>query len=291
MESQELIKQNNNICRVEDIKSQIDMITQLYRSVMIKDEHYGKIPGTQKDTLYKAGAEKLIQMFRLSPQIEKEQVNDLGNRHREYSHVVGLYHRVSGELWGHGCGTCSTLESKYKYKWVNKPKPSNAEELKLSGKGKWKRNGSDWQWQERHENPDIADTYNTVMKMSYKRAVVAAVIIVTGVSDIFTQDMEDHVIEEPEPKKKGISTDEVIKRLDLCNGIESLTKTSERISKEYSLTCEQKKTLTQFFNNKKDQLLKSSTTASAKEAMTSGDVPMFNDIEPLPKIEEGLKHG
>jgi hypothetical protein len=41
------------------------------------------------------------------------------------------------------------------------------------------------------ENPDIADTYNTVLKMSKKRAYVDAVITACAASDIFTQDAED----------------------------------------------------------------------------------------------------
>ena len=41
------------------------------------------------------------------------------------------------------------------------------------------------------ENPDIADTYNTVLKMACKRALVAAVLNTLAVSDLFTQDVED----------------------------------------------------------------------------------------------------
>ena len=41
------------------------------------------------------------------------------------------------------------------------------------------------------ENPDIADCYNTVLKISKKRAYVDATIAATAASDIFTQDLED----------------------------------------------------------------------------------------------------
>jgi hypothetical protein len=43
------------------------------------------------------------------------------------------------------------------------------------------------------ENPDIADTYNTVLKMAKKRAYVDATITAAAASDMFTQDMEDFV--------------------------------------------------------------------------------------------------
>ena len=44
----------------------------------------------------------------------------------------------------------------------------------------------------RAENPDIADIYNTCLKMSKKRSVIDAVLTATGASAIFTQDIEEH---------------------------------------------------------------------------------------------------
>lgn len=40
-------------------------------------------------------------------------------------------------------------------------------------------------------NPDVADVVNTCQKMAQKRALVAAVLVVTNCSDAFTQDVED----------------------------------------------------------------------------------------------------
>lgn len=45
--------------------------------------------------------------------------------------------------------------------------------------------------QYRIPNPEVADTINTCQKMAQKRALVAAVLIVTNCSDAFTQDIED----------------------------------------------------------------------------------------------------
>ena len=44
----------------------------------------------------------------------------------------------------------------------------------------------------RVENSDLADTYNTVLKMAKKRALVDATLTATAASDIFTQDLEDY---------------------------------------------------------------------------------------------------
>ena len=40
-------------------------------------------------------------------------------------------------------------------------------------------------------NMDLADSYNTVLKIANKRALVAVVLNVTAASDLLTQDIED----------------------------------------------------------------------------------------------------
>ncbi len=40
-------------------------------------------------------------------------------------------------------------------------------------------------------NPDVADQANTILKMACKRALVAAVLVATNASELFTQDVED----------------------------------------------------------------------------------------------------
>ncbi len=45
--------------------------------------------------------------------------------------------------------------------------------------------------QYRIPNPEVPDTINTCQKMAQKRALVAAVLVVTNCSDAFTQDIED----------------------------------------------------------------------------------------------------
>ena len=50
-------------------------------------------------------------------------------------------------------------------------------------------------------NPDIADQVNTVQKMAQKRAFIAAILIGTGASQFFTQDLDDNP-----PDTSGIDT-------------------------------------------------------------------------------------
>lgn len=47
------------------------------------------------------------------------------------------------------------------------------------------------QTQYRIPNPEVSDVINTCQKMAQKRALVAAVLVVTNCSDAFTQDVED----------------------------------------------------------------------------------------------------
>lgn len=188
----------------QGVLSQVQDIQRLMAEVMKKDEHYGVIPGSTKPTLLKAGAEKLSLMFRLAPEydvIEREHENG----HREYRITCTLYSIVTGVRVGQGVGVCSTLESKYRYREVSdfevmdEPIPEDAKERKkeyrAQGYGMKKIDGQ-WAWVKykdthKEENQNIADTYNTVLKMGKKRAHVDAILTATAASDIFAQDLED----------------------------------------------------------------------------------------------------
>lgn len=151
-----------------EVRQQVNQIQYLMQQVLKSGEHYGVVPGTKgKPTLFQSGAEKIAYMFHLVPSYEIHKT-DLGGGHREYEVTCTLTSRDSAEVMGYGMGACTTLESKYRYrnKWVNNQKV-------------------------REENPDIADTWNTVLKMAKKRAFVDAVKSTTAASDIFTQDVED----------------------------------------------------------------------------------------------------
>lgn len=170
-----------------EVRAQVNQIQYLMQNVLKQGEHFGVIPGTGKNakpTLFQSGAEKIAYMFHLVPtyQVRKEL---LDGGHREYEVQCVLKSRETGQEVGGGMGLCSTMESKYRYRYV------------------WRNNQK-----ERVENPDIADVYNTVMKMAKKRAFVDAVKSTTAASDIFTQDVEDLPewmlqAEQPQPPVQG----------------------------------------------------------------------------------------
>lgn len=198
---------------MDDLRGQISVIQDAMKSVMRDNEHFGVIPGTNKPTLLKPGAEKLSLLFRLAPKYEVTR-HDMKDHHREYEVKCTLIHINTGNFIGQGVGSCSTMEKKYRYRnideptgvsvpksyWDNRDSDVLLDAISDSGKnipknsslGTTKENGS-WEisFKRSGENPDIADTYNTVLKMAKKRAHVDAILTATAASDIFTQDVED----------------------------------------------------------------------------------------------------
>lgn len=149
---------------VADVRGQVNKIQSLMKDIMQKGQHYGVIPGTgSKPSLLKPGAEKLCFVFRYAAEFTMTR-EDFPEGHREFV-VTCTLKDTTGRTVAQGVGSCSTMEKKYRYRKT--------------------RDG------QREENPDIADTYNTVLKMAKKRAHVDATITACAASDIFTQDIED----------------------------------------------------------------------------------------------------
>ena len=189
------------------VSAQVQTIQELMRSVMREGEHWGTLPGSDKPCLYKAGAEKLSFAFRAAPSYDVRP-RLLEGSHREYEVICTLTHIGSGHLLGQGVGLCSTMESKYRYRQgyevTGDPIPSDAKERKSEYRAQglgMKKVGGQWEWvryRGREEIEDVADTYNTVLKMAKKRAHVDACLTVFAASDIFTQDIEDATSIVPE---------------------------------------------------------------------------------------------
>lgn len=201
---------------VDGIVERKRKIVQVMQAVMKEGEHYGKIPGCgDKPTLLKSGAEVLATTFGLAPKFKIDQT-DFANGHREYRITCTLEHIASGFVLGEGVGICSTLESKYRWRKGQRTCPECGQAAIIRskfGQGGWlcyqKRGGCGAEWPngareiedqngDRVENTDIADTYNTVLKLAKKRAQVDCTLTAVGASDLLTQDLED--LAQPEPR-------------------------------------------------------------------------------------------
>lgn len=202
----------------DEIRQRINLVQEVMREVMIEGVHYGVIPGTKEKSLYKPGAEILCVTFRLAPHYAITRFN-LEGGHREYEITTTLEHTPTGQIWGEGVGSCSTLESKYRYRFASRVCPEcNAETISKSRQeygGGWycstKKGGCGAKFdadddsiidQEagRTENPDIADQYNTVLKIAKKRSHSDATLTATACSDIFKQTTVD---EDEEPSQQA----------------------------------------------------------------------------------------
>jgi hypothetical protein len=244
-----------------DVINQISQIQELMRLAMKEGEHFGKIPGCgDKLVLLKPGAEKLAFMFRLAPTYEIK-IREHEKGHREYEVITTLTHIATNSVIAQGVGICSTLESKFRYRYVDspyKPQKAEAEKLKIEGKGKWRKSGNDWIWQDKIEFQDVSDNYNTVLKMAKKRSLVDAILTATAASDIFTQDLEDFVIEEEQTEVKldlnAKSKTTQVER-NYTEEINSITSLDELKDYYSSLTEKEQKNLMHLFKQRKQEIL------------------------------------
>lgn len=173
----------NRSLTAADVRAQVNLMQDVMQEVMKDGTHYGKIPGTQSKSLYKAGAEKLMATFRLAAKPEVEDLSENGEI--AYRVTVSLL-TANGTFVGAGIGECSSAEEKYSWRAAVHKKewdatPENRRRVKYYRDGK--------EVQQVRTNP--ADVANTILKMAKKRAQVDAVITATAASDIFTQDIED----------------------------------------------------------------------------------------------------
>ncbi len=171
------------IAPIAEIIEQQNALRQFIKQALVKDRDYGEIPGIDKPTLLKPGAERINAAYGVIARfsiVEREIDHDRENKWRKEKRVYdrgtwtgetqtieglsyGLYrfvilcelvHRETGIVVGSCVGSCSTLESKY----IDRPR----------------------------------DVENTIIKMGEKRAYIGATVLAYGLSDEFTQDVEDN---------------------------------------------------------------------------------------------------
>lgn len=145
-------------------------LDKLFNELLQQGIDFDRIPGTDKPTLLKPGAELLCQVFRLAPGEPKiiNSVEDFDKGIFSYTISIQILHRDTGMLVATGIGSANSQEVKYKYRY--------------EGRGEDKT---------KILNPEPADQQNTIVKMAAKRAFIDGVLKATGASRMFTQDVED----------------------------------------------------------------------------------------------------
>lgn len=124
-----------------------------------RDVDFGKIPKTKKPSLYKSGAEKVVMAYGLLTHYEIEsKIEDPNPKSPMFFYTVKCslvkIHNGIEYVFTTGYGSANTSE---------------------------KRNGFN----------SAFDAANSTLKMAQKRALVAAALSISGLSDAFTQDMEN----------------------------------------------------------------------------------------------------
>lgn len=178
------------------------------KSIMKRDIDFGIVPGTDKPTLLKPGAEKLCRFFGLAVRftITKE-IEEWFTEEPffYYRYSCAAYRLDNGALVAEGEGSCNSHEKKYRYRGGAHVCPDCGQAAIIPSKQKpgWycfpKKGGCGSSFPpaqftgqpERILNPDLADQVNTLQKMAQKRALIAAVLIACNASEYYTQDVED----------------------------------------------------------------------------------------------------
>ncbi len=154
---------------------------------------YGIIPGTDKRSLYKPGAEKLCSLFGLATSFEQMAgtIEDFtkGVFHYRYRCVL----RHGGAAVAEGVGSCNSMEKKYRFRTVNEQYATGQEKELAVGRVEKEYKGRK-SWVLQLPNTDIYSQVNTLDKMAQKRALIAATLIALNASEMFTQDLEDSYI-------------------------------------------------------------------------------------------------
>ena len=184
------------------------------RELMIEGVDYGPaFPGSDKPSLLKPGAEKLIRLLGLSDDYEVESTRDYEKGFYSFLVKCRLTHSASGQLVSTGLGECNSMEARYRYRNGSRSCPScgNTESI-IKGKAEY---GGGWVCFSRKGgcgdkfpdgdpsienqpvgkilNDDIHSQVNTILKISKKRSLVDAALSVGRLSGIFTQDAEDMI--------------------------------------------------------------------------------------------------
>ena len=146
------------VVSMDQLRSQLEQLERFKQQIMVRGVDYGVIPNTPKPTLLKPGAEKLSTAFGLTPAFTNVRcVEDWDNGLFAYTECCTLTSRHSGLIVASASGSCNSLERRFR----------------------------------RRDSDAVYELVNTVLKMAQKRALVAAVLIATGGSGTWTQDIED----------------------------------------------------------------------------------------------------
>src|SRR3954453_2225787 len=139
---------------IDALVERVNLIKEAMKRCMVEGQHHGTIPGTQKPSLWKPGAELICTLFQLGTRYPKRSMLI----EREHGHFVftltcELFHIPTGRVVGEGVGGATTMEYRYR----------------VQTEDRFTEHG-----QPIKAKYTAYDFYNTVLKIAKKRAMVDA---------------------------------------------------------------------------------------------------------------------
>jgi len=166
------------------IKEHQSALKEMMRAILQENVDFGIIPGTNKPSLWKPGAEKILSRFRIH--VGQPVIEDMGSEQEIRIRVMLPGITPDGICRGFGIGECSSFESKYRWrKAVCQEEYDETDPFER--RKKWNKDGT----YQHQIQTSAADLGNTILKMAKKRAIVDLAVTATAASDFFSQDFED----------------------------------------------------------------------------------------------------
>jgi hypothetical protein len=190
---------------VEREKQMRAIIVEYYRGEMKEGQHLYRLQEGRKPALAKEGALNLCSLFKVTPHYD-EPVETFHGDHYTVRYRCQLIGNQSGVVAAEGEGLCTTREEKYSARWVWPSELPQGFDKTLLPSRTFKGKKGQPLTKYRVDNDNLPDTYNTILKMAKKRALVDAALQLPLVSELFTQDIEEKVADEGkrgEPEEPG----------------------------------------------------------------------------------------
>lgn len=185
--------------RLQDMRENRNLTQKFFKEVMEEGVDFGTIPGTDKPTLFKAGAESLCEFYGYAPTYSTSETSDLNTGFLRVVVTCTLLQRGTNDVIAQGIGECNTREAKYFYRWMPEWELQKVPEL-WEVRNTFKREEFEYTPKRgpnagkkqksakyRVENDDLFTLWNTVLKMAKKRAHVDATLSATRSSGLFSQ--------------------------------------------------------------------------------------------------------
>src|ERR1043166_7988381 len=184
---------------VAEAKQLVTDMKEFRKQVLVPGVDFGLIPGVAKPSLFKPGAEKLLNIFGLGVRhIPLAQIEDWDKPFFAYSYRAEVYVLRSGVVISDCEGSCNSYEDKYRYRVVMSWDATDEDKKKaVKVKERKKRKGNGTFKVYYVPNSEPFSLVNTLKKMAQKRAMIGAVLIATRASEEYTQDVEDQEHETP----------------------------------------------------------------------------------------------